>query len=327
MTTASIRNTVQIRVLGPLHVTVDGEVRELSKRRHREILGILVALRGREISTASLIDELWDGAPPPGAVGAVRTFVGELRRILEPHRLPRTPPSVLVTVREGYALRLDVGAVDAWRFESAVARTAGATPHQAESLLSTALREWRGAAFEEFAERPWALTEVRRLTELRQTAVERFASACLGCGRPAEAVAMLETQVEENPWREAGWRLLAMALYQSHRQGDALAVLRRARAQYANELGLDPSPALVDLESKMLRRDPRLHRVEPLGLAKTATAYSNSGTRVQLEASNAVLGSLAVAGNLETVRTQRVAAIQAAAELNDPELAARVIGG
>ena len=327
MVTASIRNTVQIRVLGPLQVTVDGDVRELSKRRHREILGILVALRGRDISTASLIDELWDGAPPPGAVGAVRTFVGELRRILEPHRLPRTPSSVLVTVRDGYALRLHVDAVDAWRFESAVARTAGATPNQAESLLSAALREWRGAAFQEFAERPWALTEVRRLTELRQTAVERFASACLDCGQPAEVIPMLEAQVEENPWREEGWRLLAMALYQSHRQGDALAVLRRSRAQHANELGLDPSPALVDLESKMLRRDPRLHRKEPLGLAMTATAYSRSGTRVQLEASNAVLGSLAVAGNLETARTQRIAAIQAAAELNDPELAARVIGG
>ena len=327
MVTASIRNTVQIRVLGPLQVTVDGDVLELSKRRHREILGILVALRGRDISTASLIDELWDGAPPPGAVGAVRTFVGELRRILEPHRLPRTPSSVLVTVRDGYALRLHVDAVDAWRFESAVARTAGATPNQADSLLSAALREWRGAVFQEFAERPWALTEVRRLTELRQTAVERFASACLDLGRSAEAIAMLEAQVEENPWREEGWRLLAMALYQSHRQGEALAVLRRARAQHANELGLDPSPALVDLESKMLRRDPRLHRKEPLGLAMTATAYSRSGTRVQLEASNAVLGSLAVAGNLETARTQRIAAIQAAAELNDPELDARVIGG
>lgn len=318
---------MQIRVLGPLQVSVDGEMQELSKRRHREILGMLVALRGRDISTASLIDELWDGKPPPGAVGAVRTFVGELRRILEPRRLPRTPPSVLVTVRDGYALRLDLDAVDAWRFGAAVSRAVGATPNQAESLLSTALGEWRGAAFHEFAERPWALPEVKRLTGLRQTAVERFASACLDCGQPAEAVAMLEAQVEENPWREEGWRLLAMTLYQSHRQGDALAVLRRARAQHANELGLDPSPALVDLEGRMLRRDPGLHHVEPLRLAMTATAYSRSGTRVQLEASNAVLGSLAVAGNLETARTQRIAAIQAAADLNDPALAARVIGG
>lgn len=143
---------------------------------------------------------------------------------------------MLVTVRDGYAFRLDLDAVDAWRFGSAVTRAVGATPNQAESLLSTALRECRGgAAFHEFTERPWALPAVTRLTGLRQTAVERFASACLDFGRPAEAVAM--------------------------------------------------------------------HRVEPLGLAMTATAYSRRGTRVQLEASNAVLGSLAVTGNLETART------------------------
>ncbi len=97
---------------------------------------------------------------------------------------------MLVTVRDGYAFRLDLDAVDAWRFGSAVTRAVGATPNQAESLLSTALRECRGAAFHEFTERPWALPAVTRLTGLRQTAVERFASACLDFGRPAEAVAM-----------------------------------------------------------------------------------------------------------------------------------------
>ncbi|MFW0774348.1 AfsR/SARP family transcriptional regulator [Paenarthrobacter nitroguajacolicus] len=308
-------------------MSVDGEVRDLSKRRHREILGILVSLRGRGISTSSLAEELWDGEPPNGAVGAIRTFVGELRRILEPHRLPRTPPAVIVTVGDGYCLRLDVDAVDAWRFDTAVTRAVGTTPEKAEPKLSAALNEWQGAAFQEFAERPWALPEVRRLTELRQTAVEHCASARLDSGRPADAITMLETQVEANPWREEGWRLLALALYQSHRQVDALAVLRRARTQLANELGLDPGPALVDLENQILRRDPQLQRPEALTLAPTATAYSRSGTRVQLEASNAVLGSLAVAGNLQTVRTQRLAAIRAAAELNDPDLIARVIGG
>jgi two-component SAPR family response regulator len=105
-------SSVQIRVFGPLRVHVDGSERVLSKRRHREIIAILVTLRGRAITTLDLIDELWNGAPPAGAVGAVRTFVGELRRILEPHRLPRTAPAVLVTVSDGYALRLDPDAVD-----------------------------------------------------------------------------------------------------------------------------------------------------------------------------------------------------------------------
>lgn len=339
MTTAHNRNpaatlistpasdSVQIRVLGPLQVTVDGIVRELTKRRHREILGILVSLHGREISTASLVEELWGGTPPHGAVGAIRTFVGELRRILEPRRLPRTPLSTLVTVGDGYALRLEADAVDAWRFDSAVTRAVGLAPEDASLQLSAALGEWKGAAFQEFAERPWALPEVRRLTKLRQTAVERCASAHLDCGRPADAVIMVEAQLEENPWNEEAWRLLALALYRSHRQVDALAVLRRARTYLANDLGLDPGHALMDLESRILRRDPGLHRTDAPGLAMTARAYSQSGTRVQLEASNAVLGSMAVAGNLQTARTQRLAAIKAASELNDPGLTARIIGG
>ncbi|WP_232481441.1 AfsR/SARP family transcriptional regulator [Arthrobacter sp. YN] len=121
-------STPQIRVLGPIGVSVDGVRMDLSKRRHREIIAILVALRGRAIPTADLAEELWDGMPPNGAVGAIRSFVGELRRILEPHRKPRTLASVLVTVADGYALRLDANAVDAWRFETALAGAVGAAP-------------------------------------------------------------------------------------------------------------------------------------------------------------------------------------------------------
>ncbi|TVU57823.1 AfsR family transcriptional regulator [Paenarthrobacter nitroguajacolicus] len=316
----------QINVLGPIQVTVDGLVRDLSKRRHREVIAILVAQRGRAIPTASLVEELWDGRPPAGAVGSVRTFIGELRRILEPRRQPRTPAAVLVTVGDGYALRLGPQSVDAWRFEAAMAGARGASSGGTGALLSAALAEWQGDAFEEFAERPWAHAEVTRLRELRQTAVERLAQAHIAAGRPDGAVTMLEPHVTANPWREEGWRLLALALYRGHRQGDALGTLRRAHQRFVNDLGLDPSPVLADLEAGILRRDPGLEP-ERGRLALTATAYSRSGARAQLEASNAVLGSLAVAGDLQTARTQRLEAIRAAQELNDPELVARIVGG
>lgn len=316
----------QINVLGPIRVTVDGVALELSKRRHREVIAILVAQRGRAIPTASLIEELWDGLPVAGAVGAVRTFIGELRRILEPRRQPRTPPAVLVTVGDGYALRLDPEAVDAWRFESAMASSTAANPGEADSLLSAGLAEWQGDAFEEFREKPWAHAEVTRLRELRQTAVERCAHARITNGRPEAAVAMLESHVTANPWREEGWRLLALAFYRGHRQADALAALRGARQRMVTDLGLDPSPVLADLEVRILRRDPGLEH-DRGRLALTATAYSRSSARAQLEASNAVLASLAVAGDLQTARTQRIAAIQAAQELNDPALVARIVGG
>lgn len=130
-------------------------------------------------------------------------------------------------------------AVDAWEFERLVREAADSTPAQSLELLRTALQLWRGPAYAEFADEPWARTERSRLEELRLTAVERLASAQLDLGRAAEAIPDLDAHVTEHPWREEGWRLLALALYRSDRQGDALAVLRRARKLLAEELGID----------------------------------------------------------------------------------------
>ncbi|MGO4147923.1 hypothetical protein AB4Y77_22915 [Paenarthrobacter sp. YAF11_1] len=104
-------------------------------------------------------------------------------------------------------------------------------------------------------------------------------------------------------------------------------MLREARRKLSDELGLDLSPALTVLSTRILRRDGQLDRSDSASLASIASAYSSSSVRAQLEASNVVLGSLAVAGDLQTARQQRLAAIEAAAGLNDPELAARIIGG
>ena len=103
---------LRIRVLGPLEAERGGRALVLSKPRLREVLAILVAAHGRVVSTKALIDDLWEDEPPAGAVGAVRTFVGELRRVLEPDRGPGEPPAELVTVVDGYAFRVDENAVD-----------------------------------------------------------------------------------------------------------------------------------------------------------------------------------------------------------------------
>lgn len=306
---------------------MDGVELELTKRRHREIVGILITARGRPVSTSALVDELWEFTPPTGAVGAVRTFIAELRRILEPKRPARTRPSVLVTVDNGYALRLDRASVDAWRVEDAVDASRALPPGEADQQLSMALAEWRGNAYGEFAERPWARDERARLAELHSRVVELVADARLSSGRAQEVIPILDTHVVAHPWREEGWRLLGLALYRSGRPADALEVLRRARHRLADDLGLDPAPALTELESNILRRQPSLELVDPGGLSDTVAAYARTGIRAQLEAANALLGSLAVSGDLEVVRVQRLAAIAAAEEMGDPELTARVIGG
>ncbi|MEH3077714.1 MAG: BTAD domain-containing putative transcriptional regulator [Quadrisphaera sp.] len=60
------------------------------------------------------------------------------------------------------------------------------------------------------------------------------------------------------PAREEAVRLLALALYRSGRQGDALGALRALRSHLAEELGVDPSPALRALEADVLAQSPSL---------------------------------------------------------------------
>ena len=247
---------LELRVLGPVTASAGGADLPLRKPRLRELLAMLVAAHGRTVSTTTLVEDLWDGAAPEGAVGAVRTFVGELRRALEPDRPPRTPSRLLVTTPTGYALHLPDDAVDVWRVEAAAAAARDADPTTVVPLLTDALAQWRGEAYEELADRPWAHPERVRVAALRADLVERLADALLTTGRPAETVTLLDPHVTAHPWREDGWRLLATALHRAHRPADALDVLRRGRRTFAEDLGLDPGPALVALEQQILdRRD------------------------------------------------------------------------
>ncbi|SEE36339.1 DNA-binding transcriptional activator of the SARP family [Arthrobacter alpinus] len=317
---------LRIRVLGRIGAEIDGEPLHLSKSRHREILSILVAAHGRTVSTGRLVDELWEDAPV-GAVGAVRTFIGELRRILEPERLPRTPPENLVTVADGYALKLTSTAVDLWRAEQAVQTAKGSSPAAREPLLTGALEEWRGTAFEEFITRPWAKSERAWIAELRAGAVEDLAEARLALGQPKDVVALLDAHIVEHPWREEGWRLLALALYRSARPGDALAVVSQARSTLMQDLGIDPSDRLAGLEQGIMRRDPALDLADDGGSILLRTATARTGVRSQLESVTVLLPLLAVSGSVQFAADQRMSAIAAAEQFGDPELAARVIGG
>ncbi|MDQ1027913.1 DNA-binding SARP family transcriptional activator [Streptomyces umbrinus] len=245
-------------VLGPTVAAVDsGDPLALKGPRHRAVLARLIVARRRVVPVARLVEDLW-ADPPPGAVGAVQTFVAALRRVLEPERPPRAPARLLVTDGPGYALRTDPDTVDAWRFETALSTAAGLPAPGALATLEEALGWWRGPAYAEFADEDWSRGERARLAELRLQAVERRAEAHLALGRPADAVPDLDAHLTDHPWREDAWRLLALALYRQHRQGDALAVLRRAREVLVNQLGLDPGQALRHLESDILTQAPAL---------------------------------------------------------------------
>ncbi|WP_344016062.1 BTAD domain-containing putative transcriptional regulator [Pseudonocardia xinjiangensis] len=248
-------------VLGPVEAANEHGPIDLKGLRHRAVLARLLVAGGRAVPVTRLIDDLWD-EPSDGALGAVQTFVGALRKALEPDRPPRTPARLLVTAPPGYALRAGPEAVDAWRFEAAVGAAgrllADGRAEDARRLLDEGLGLWRGPAYAEFAEQGWARGEAVRLDELRLLAVERRAEAGLAAGRAAESVPDLEAHVAAHPLREDGRRLLALALYRTGRQGDALATLRRGRTVLRAELGVDPGPGLRQLEADILVQAPQL---------------------------------------------------------------------
>ncbi|GAA2684782.1 MULTISPECIES: BTAD domain-containing putative transcriptional regulator [Actinosynnema] len=243
-------------VLGPLGAELARGPADLRGPRHRAVLARLLVARGRAVPLDALVADLWDDAPPPGARGAVQTFVGDLRKALEPDRPPRTPPSLLVTVAGGYALRADD--TDARRFETAVREAASAPPERARALLTDALALWRGRAYAEFADLPWALAESTALEELRLLAVERLAETALALDAPADAVPPLTPHAAAHPHREHAARLLALALYRTGRQGEALEALRRTGKALRADLGVDPGEPLRALEADILAQSPTL---------------------------------------------------------------------
>ncbi|WP_067848346.1 BTAD domain-containing putative transcriptional regulator [Nocardia lijiangensis] len=244
---------VFIRVLGSFAAEAGGEPLPLGGPRQRGVLALLVAARGQVVPVDRMIEDLWRGEAPSRALASLQAYVSNLRRLLEPGRPPRTPARLLVSASPGYALRLPQQAVDAWRFEELLdqARTL-ADPRDARVRLDEALALWRGPAFAEVADEPWAVAETARLNELRLVARELHIAAGLRLGHPATVVPDAESLTRDHPLREEGWRLHALALWSNGRQADALAALRRARATFADELGLDPGPDLVALEEAIL---------------------------------------------------------------------------
>ncbi|OBG81039.1 transcriptional regulator [Mycobacterium sp. E802] len=258
-------NPVRVRVLGPVAAWVGDDPVDLGARLQRALLARLVAAHGHTVSVDRLIEDLWEGEPPPKALSALQVYVSHLRRALEPGRQRRAPAQILVSAAPGYCLRLPVEAVDSWRFEAKVAVAyEEPDPQQRARLLDEALDGWSGDPFAGAGDALWAAPEVARLTELRLAAVESRAAAQVELGRYGTAIAALERHVGERPGREGAAAVLATALYQSGRQTDALGVLRRTREHLVEELGLEPGRALRDLEGDILRQADHLEPSRPV---------------------------------------------------------------
>jgi DNA-binding SARP family transcriptional activator len=251
---------VEFHVLGPLLVRRGGETVTINAPKQRALLLRLLVVPGQVVPTDRLIEDVWQGEPPPGALSSLRAYVSNVRRTLGGET--GDGDTVLVTHATGYALEVDPGCTDAHRFEAALGaarqRLADGAASEALDLLDGALGLWRGAPLADVADADFARPSVTRLEELRRVANEERFDALLATGEHERAIADLERFIATEPLRERPRRQLALALHRAGRTADALQVHRRFRDTLADELGLDPSEGFDALAARILRRDPTL---------------------------------------------------------------------
>ncbi|GAA1467877.1 BTAD domain-containing putative transcriptional regulator [Microbacterium thalassium] len=234
--------------------------------RELAVIAALVVRSGRPLSTQDLAEIVWPESERPATWNKqIHASIARVRRAVGPRRI--------VTTASGYHLDIDPDEVDARLFESLVSRarkqhTMG-EPDRAVATYRRALDLWRGRPYEELVAWPEAMAAAIDLENLQIEASEEILHARLDAGDSVGVISEAESLLRDEPLRESRWALLALASYRAGRQADALSVLRSARERLAEELGIDPGPAIGDLESAILRHDKRLE-TEPGALPARA---------------------------------------------------------
>jgi DNA-binding SARP family transcriptional activator len=251
----AIKGEVEFRLLGPLEVVHEGGTLPLGGQKQRALLAVLLLRAGEVVATDRLIDDLWGEQPPRTAATSLQNLVSQLRKMLGPDAVVTKPP--------GYQLAIPADRVDLVRFERLVRAARGAPADERAAKLREALALWRGPPLLDLAYEPFAQSEIRRLEELRLSALEERIEADLELERHAELVGELEGLVSAHPLRERLRGQLMLALYRSGRQAEALKAYHDARRALVDELGIEPSPALQQLHGSILRQESTLAPAAP----------------------------------------------------------------
>ncbi len=243
---------MQFLVLGPVEATTaGGDSLPVGGPKQRLVLALLVTAAGRVVPADRLVTALWAGDAPADPRRSLQVYISNLRRTLD---------NVVIQHRDdGYVLHVDPGQVDALRFARLIdegEEQLADDPGRAATTLREALGLWRGRPFGALADEPMLVAEVERLEELHRRANELRIDAELALGLHAQLVGELRELTASLPLREGRWAQLITALHRSGRQAEALDAYERARQTLAEELGIDPSPRLQALHTKVLRQVP-----------------------------------------------------------------------
>jgi DNA-binding SARP family transcriptional activator len=245
-------------VLGPLQVIVNGALLPLAGTKQRAVLAMLVINRNRPVSPDSLINAAWEHMSPPDPRASLYAYVSNLRGLLTKAGVDSR--AVLASAPPGYRLNLPDTACDLGRFviykTAGVQAAAAGNFEQARDHLTIALAQWRGPVLDDLRDFQFVTALAPALTEEKVVAHTVRAEADIACGRADSVIAELESLVVEHPYREPLWAQLITAYYLAERQSDALDAYRRLKATLADDLGIDPGPAVRGLHERILRQEP-----------------------------------------------------------------------
>lgn len=261
-----------MRLLGPVEVRA-GEAAArapvpIERPVWRAVLAALALRPGQPCATEHLIDAVWDADPPAKPRSVLQSHVARLRGALEPDRAARSPGKLVVTVPGGYLLNVAPEQVDVERFRESVQRgldaTARADATAGLTALDGALALWRGQPFPELGDTGYATAQRTRLVELRRSAAVARLECDLALGRDDEAVAEAEALLGDDSLHEPLWAVLAVGRYRLGQQAAALAGLDRLRTRLRDDLGIDPSADVRELETAILNQADWLRGPWPL---------------------------------------------------------------
>ncbi|GLL02271.1 AfsR/SARP family transcriptional regulator [Dactylosporangium matsuzakiense] len=253
---------MQVRLLGPLDVVLDGVAQPVPGRRRRALLAVLAVHCGQSVDTSRIGELAW--GPDAPSRNTLQANVSYLRHTF---RLP------IVSSAPGYRLDLGADGTDILQAEDLI-RQGGqaAEPTERVAILQAALALWRGLPLADVADVAWAQEQVHRLDVLWLQAKQFLLDAQLGLGEHARLVPDLQQLVQQHPHHEHFHGQLMLALYRSGRPADALAVYDRLQRTLADDVGIDPGPALRELHATILRHDPALHLPAPPVAVRPAAA-------------------------------------------------------
>lgn len=268
---------LDVRVLGPVQLSVGGTAVPVGGPKPRALLAALAVNRRRAVSSQALADIVWNEEPPDSYQASLQVFVSNIRKALRNSGVD--PATVLRTESSGYRLDITDDECDLGRFEAtrkAAIEAGAAGDHESASrLYGAALEQWSGRALDDLSGTRFADTFATAMDEERLLVASARIDAEIACGRASSVVGELVAMTNEHPMREPLWVQLITSLYLSGRQADALEACRRVRAVLADELGIDPGPALVELEKRVLRQEPlntmAIAQVERMAKAMTET--------------------------------------------------------